>query len=75
MMRGWEFNQPVPERGYCWWYVDALSDDGKHGITIIAFIGTVFSPWYAWARRGGGGTLPTIAASMSRSMAAPAAGR
>ena len=31
MMRGWEFNQPVPERGYCWWYVDALSDDGKHG--------------------------------------------
>jgi carotenoid 1,2-hydratase len=55
MMRSWEFNQPVPERGYCWWYVDALSDDGKHGITIIAFIGTVFSPWYAWARRGGGG--------------------
>ena len=23
------------------------------GLTIIAFIGSVFSPWYAWARRGG----------------------
>lgn len=54
-MTGWEFDRPVPQRGYRWWYVDALSDDGQHGITIIAFIGTVFSPWYAWARRGGGG--------------------
>ncbi len=54
-MRGWEFDRAVPERGYAWWYVDALSDDGAHGITIIAFIGTVFSPWYALARRGGGG--------------------
>jgi len=35
--------------------VDALSDDGQHGITLIAFIGSVFSPFYAWARRGGGG--------------------
>lgn len=54
-MRPWAFDQPVPPRGYAWWYLDALSDDGRHGITIIAFIGTVFSPWYAWARRGGGG--------------------
>ena len=54
-MRGWEFDREVPQRGYSWWYVDALSDDGQHGLTIIAFIGTVFSPWYAWARRGGGG--------------------
>jgi len=54
-MRGWEFDREVPLRGYTWWYVDALSDDGRHGLTIIAFIGTVFSPWYAWARRGGGG--------------------
>lgn len=37
--------------GYVWWYVDALSDDGKHGLTIIAFIGSVFSPYYANARR------------------------
>ena len=45
------FDQPVPHDGYAWWYVDALSDDGQHGITIIAFIGSVFSPYYAWARR------------------------
>ena len=37
--------------GYTWWYIDALSDDGQQGITIIAFIGSVFSPYYAWARR------------------------
>jgi carotenoid 1,2-hydratase len=41
--------------GYAWWYLDALSDDGAHGITIIAFIGSVFSPYYAWARRHGRG--------------------
>ena len=39
--------------GYAWWYVDALSDDGQHGLTLIAFIGSVFSPYYAWARRRG----------------------
>lgn len=54
-MRDWAFDRAVPRRGYCWWYLDALSDDGKHGITIIAFIGTVFSPWYALARRAEGG--------------------
>ncbi len=37
--------------GYAWWYVDALSDDGAQGLTIIGFIGSVFSPYYAWARR------------------------
>ena len=41
---------PVRPGGYAWWYVDALSDDGQHGLTIIAFIGSVFSPYYAWAR-------------------------
>jgi carotenoid 1,2-hydratase len=41
--------------GYAWWYVDALSDDGQHGIAVIAFIGSVFSPYYAWARRSGNG--------------------
>ena len=30
-----------------------MSDDGRHGITLIAFIGSVFSPYYAWARRRG----------------------
>jgi hypothetical protein len=47
---GLDFTLPVAERGYRWWYLDALSDDGAHGITIIAFLGTVFSPWYAFAR-------------------------
>ena len=41
--------------GYLWWYVDALSDDGQHGLTVIAFVGSVFSPYYARARRHGGG--------------------
>ena len=39
--------------GYAWWYVDALSNDGRHGLTIIAMVGSVFSPYYARARRRG----------------------
>ncbi len=45
------FDQIVPHGGYLWWYVDGLSEDGQHGITIIAFIGSVFSPYYLWANR------------------------
>ncbi len=30
-----------------------MSDDGRKGITIIAFVGSVFSPYYAFARRFG----------------------
>jgi carotenoid 1,2-hydratase len=45
----------VAPGGYAWWYIDALSDDGRHGLTLIAFIGSVFSPYYAWARRHGEG--------------------
>ncbi|MHA7873257.1 MAG: carotenoid 1,2-hydratase, partial [Hyphococcus sp.] len=40
----------VPKDGYAWWYVDAISEDGRRGLTIIAFIGSVFSPYYAWSR-------------------------
>ncbi|MBX9727400.1 MAG: hydratase, partial [Sphingopyxis sp.] len=36
----------VPPQGYRWWYVDAISDDGAYGLTIIGFIGSVFSPYY-----------------------------
>ncbi len=50
-----DFDRPVPRDGYVWWYIDALSDDGRHGLTIIAFVGSVFSPYYAWARRRGVG--------------------
>ncbi len=54
-------------RGYEWWYVDALSDDGEHGITLIAFIGSVFSPWYRLARLRGGGD-PTQHCAMNVSV-------
>jgi carotenoid 1,2-hydratase len=49
--RGPDFAQIVTPNGYAWWYVDALSDDGQYGITVITFIGSVFSPYYAFARR------------------------
>ena len=45
-----QFDQPIPDNGYSWWYVDAISDDGEHALTIIAMLGNVFSPYYAWAR-------------------------
>jgi carotenoid 1,2-hydratase len=35
----------VAPGGYAWWYLDALSDDGRHGLVVIAFIGSVFSPY------------------------------
>lgn len=54
-VEGPDFSLAVPTNGYAWWYVDALSDDGAHGLTIIAFIGSVFSPYYARARRLGRG--------------------
>lgn len=43
------FDLDVAPTGYAWWYLDALSDDGTHGLTCIAFLGSVFSPYYAWA--------------------------
>jgi carotenoid 1,2-hydratase len=39
----------VASGAYLWWYLDALSDDGRHALTIIAFVGSVFSPYYARA--------------------------
>jgi carotenoid 1,2-hydratase len=54
-VRGPRFDAPVAQGGYIWWYADALSDDGRNGITIIALIGSVFSPYYAAMRRRGGG--------------------
>ncbi|MFE1598897.1 carotenoid 1,2-hydratase [Methylobacterium sp. ID0610] len=41
----------MPRGGYAWWYVDGVSDDGRHGLTVIAFLGSVFSPYYAWSGR------------------------
>lgn len=37
--------------GYAWWYVDAISDDGARALSVIGFIGSVFSPYYRWAGR------------------------
>jgi carotenoid 1,2-hydratase len=48
-----DFARPVPPNGYAWWYLDALSPDGRFGLTIIAFVGSVFSPYYAAARKAG----------------------
>ncbi|MFO1323586.1 MAG: carotenoid 1,2-hydratase [Burkholderiales bacterium] len=53
--RGPRFDAPVADGGYAWWYVDALSDDGRHGLVLIAFVGSVFSPYYARARARGRG--------------------
>lgn len=45
------FDVRVDAQGYAWWYIDAFSDDGRHGLTIIAFIGSVFSPYYKFSGR------------------------
>jgi carotenoid 1,2-hydratase len=31
--------------------VDGVSDDGARAVSVIGFIGSVFSPWYAWTGR------------------------
>ena len=36
------FDLAVPDRGYRWWYLDAVSDDSRHALVIIAFVGSVF---------------------------------
>jgi carotenoid 1,2-hydratase len=50
---GFRFDGDVAQNGYRWWYIDALSADNTRACTIIAFIGSVFSPYYAAARRAG----------------------
>ncbi len=46
------FDPQVPPGGYLWWYVDGLSDCGRFGLTVIGFVGSVFSPYYHWSGRG-----------------------
>jgi len=41
----------VPPNGYAWWYIDGISDCGTRAVSVIAFIGSVFSPWYRWSGR------------------------
>ncbi len=45
------FDVDVAENGYRWWYVDGVSADGQRGIVVIAFVGSVFSPYYYRARQ------------------------
>ena len=47
------FDIAVPDSGYRWWYVDGVSHDGEYGVVIIAFVGSVFSPYYYRARQRG----------------------
>ncbi|MBS0579127.1 MAG: carotenoid 1,2-hydratase [Proteobacteria bacterium] len=46
----------VAPGGYAWWYLDALSDDGRQALVLIGFVGSVFSPFYYRARRRNPGT-------------------
>ena len=48
---GPRFDTVVPAHGYLWWYVDGMSDCGQFGLSVIAFVGSVFSPYYAWSGR------------------------
>jgi carotenoid 1,2-hydratase len=43
----------VPPGGYAWWYLDVVADDGRHALTAIFFVGSVFSPFYARERARG----------------------
>jgi len=52
-LRGPRFDVPLPRDGYAWWYVDVVSDDGETTLVLIALLGSVFSPFYAAARRRG----------------------
>jgi carotenoid 1,2-hydratase len=51
-LHGPNFNLDVPAGGYAWWYIDGVSDCGSRAVSVIGFIGSVFSPWYAWSGRG-----------------------
>jgi carotenoid 1,2-hydratase len=47
------FDSPVSSAGYRWWYIDGISLDQRYSIAIIAFVGSVFSPYYRRAYRRG----------------------
>jgi carotenoid 1,2-hydratase len=48
---GPRFDCKVAPGGYAWWYIDATSADGAYGLTLIAFVGSVFSPYYKLSGR------------------------
>jgi len=69
------FDQAVGPNAYLWWYIDALSDDGKHGIVLIAFVGSVFSPYYAFARRNNSAVNPENYCSLNVAIYSPGKNR
>lgn len=68
---GLGFTAEVPAGGYAWWYLDALSSDGTVGLTAIAFIGSVFSPYYAWSRRSASKAPPENFVSLNVALYMP----
>ncbi len=49
-LRTWpRFDELTTPRSYQWWYLDATSADRQHHLIMIAFVGSVFSPFYARA--------------------------
>lgn len=46
-----KFEDTPPPGGYLWWYADGLSEDHRFGFSVIVFVGSVFSPYYAWSGR------------------------
>jgi carotenoid 1,2-hydratase len=51
--------------------VDAVSDDGRHALSIIGLLGSVFSPFYAKARRAAGPVDPLGHCSMNVALYGP----
>jgi carotenoid 1,2-hydratase len=51
-----------------------MSEDARHGLTLIAFVGSVFSPYYAWARRRGRAD-PQDHCALNVALYSPGAGR
>ena len=54
-MNGPSFERPG---AYRWWYVDAVSHDGRRALVAILFSGAVFSPYYASRLRAGEAAFP-----------------
>lgn len=60
------FDSAVPHGGYAWWYLDAVSDDERFAVVVIALLGNPFSPFYASARsRGTADPLDFVAVNVA----------
>ena len=66
------FDRPLTPNGYAWWYVDALSDDGRHASRSSRCKGAS-SPFCAKARARGGAVDPLDHCARSTSPSTPRA--